>query len=147
MNARKWMERVARTTSVNAVAQASGVEQSTLNRQLKSETVTAENVIKIARAYKADVLASLVELRFVSGEEVGAGKLRAVIEEEVKAARLGAMSNEQVTAEMRRLIDEVDRRLTGDDGEPEGEESPGKRTPLGRHPGERVLKVRSSKKG
>jgi hypothetical protein len=138
MDIKAWLERLTERASVNAVATTAGIDQSTLNRQLKTGSLSPENVVKIARAYNEAPLVGLVELGLITAKEAGADELRSVIVEEVKAARLDTMSQSEITAEMRRLVDEVDRRSTGKGGDDDGAPAPGKREPLGRRKGQRV---------
>lgn len=70
MATKKWYERTVGDASVNAVASKADLVQSTLARQLKAESLTAEVVIAVARAYEADVIGALVECGFVTTDEV-----------------------------------------------------------------------------
>lgn len=66
-----WLKRVSGGASVLAAAEHVGMDQSTLNRQMKA-TPTEKTVVRIARAYKADPIAALVELGLITAEEAGA---------------------------------------------------------------------------
>lgn len=68
MDAKQWLERVTGTSKVLPVALAVGMEQSTLNRQLKGG-LPPETVVLIARSYGADPVASLVESGLITAEE------------------------------------------------------------------------------
>lgn len=99
MDHREWIARVAGTTtwglSVNAVAETAGLVQSTLSRRLAGEGLSAEQVIAIARAYRADVIDALVELGFMTEED---------LVRPAAAATLADASDEEIVAEVGRRI-------------------------------------------
>lgn len=113
MDHKEWIARVAGTTtwelSVNAVAETSGLVQSTLSRRLAGEGLSAEQVIAIARAYRADVIDALIELGFVTEED---------LVRPAAAATLADASDEEIVAEVGRRIlagsasDAYDRPVT-----------------------------------
>ncbi len=69
------------SASVNAVASKSGVVQTTLNRQVKANALTAETVVAVARAYHADVLNALVACGLITRDEIRAYGVRATLRE------------------------------------------------------------------
>lgn len=72
MDAKSWIKRVANEPPAT-VAKKLGITPSTLDSQMKSANgLKPEVVVQIARAYKADVVASLVELGLITAEDVGA---------------------------------------------------------------------------
>lgn len=92
----KWYEKTVRGDSVNAVAAKANVVQTTLDRQLKKGALSAEMVVAIARAYRVDVLDSLVKAGLITREEIKAhgvrGALRDALDVEIAqevARRLG----------------------------------------------------------
>lgn len=68
-NAQTWYRSVVGDDAENAVAQRSGVRQTTLNRQLRQDTLSAESAVKIARAYGADLLEALVAVGLIKAPE------------------------------------------------------------------------------
>ncbi len=68
----KWLEKVtnASPVTVNSVAVMSGIPQNTLSRRVKSNDLTADQVISICRAYTYDVIGGLKELGFISDEDL-----------------------------------------------------------------------------
>lgn len=56
--------------TVNAVAERAGVIQTTLNRQLKAESLSPETVVSIARAYGVDVLSGLVAAGLITPDDI-----------------------------------------------------------------------------
>lgn len=79
MSSKKWYEKTVRGASVNAVAAKSGLVQSTLARQVKAESLSAEVAVAVARAYGADVLGALVECGFITADEVRAHGVRVAL--------------------------------------------------------------------
>ena len=65
-----WYRGVVKDASVNSVATRAGLVQSTLARQLKAETLTAESVVAVARAYGVDVLDALVKIGLVTEQDI-----------------------------------------------------------------------------
>lgn len=67
--------------SWRAIAEATGIEPSTLTRQFHRERVSVQTVVAIARAYRADLLTGLVAGGFITREEAAGianhGALRA----------------------------------------------------------------------
>lgn len=68
-NAQRWYRSVVGDDAENAVAQRSGVRQTTLNRQLRQDSLSAESAVKIARAYGSDLLEALVAVGLIGAPE------------------------------------------------------------------------------
>lgn len=115
MEARDLIDQLGAGDSPHAVAVRAGVPPKTLDTQLRSKSgLKPEMAVKIARAYGADPLVALVEVGLISADEAAGASmedLRAQIARELEAERIGSMSDDQLTAEVRRLLAEVDRRL------------------------------------
>ena len=69
MEAKSWIKRVAGVQPAT-VAKAIGMSTSTFDSQMKAG-LKPETVVKIARQYDVDVIASLVELGLISADEAG----------------------------------------------------------------------------
>ena len=72
MDTVKWFRRITGGDSVNAAAKAAGINQPTLARQINAGTISAENIVAVARAYKADPIEGLIISGLVTEEEVRA---------------------------------------------------------------------------
>ena len=83
MDSMTWYTRTVKDASVNAVATRSGVVQSTLARQIKAGSLTAETVVAVARAYGADVLDALVACGLITKDEVRKHGIRATLRDAV----------------------------------------------------------------
>lgn len=72
MDAKSWIKRVTNEAPAT-VAKKLGITPSTLDSQMKSANgLKPEVVVQIARAYKADVIAALVELGLLEPSDIGA---------------------------------------------------------------------------
>ncbi|MDY5154313.1 hypothetical protein [Actinotignum urinale] len=62
MDTRKWLEKITRTSpiSINAIATKSGLTQSVLNDRAKKNSLTADQVIAIAKAYGYNPVRALI---------------------------------------------------------------------------------------
>lgn len=98
----QWLKRVSGGASVLAAAEYVGMDQSTLNRQMKA-TPTEKTVVRIARAYGADPVAALVELGLITAEEAGA---QTDLSEAQHLAWLQDQSDEVLLREIGRRLDE-----------------------------------------
>lgn len=120
MSTQRWMQEVSGGATVSAIAGRAGVRQSTLATQLASLTgLKPDMAVRIARAYGADPVVALVQIGLLAADEVtgvSAEELRAQIAAEMGDERLAAMSDEDLTAEVRRLLDEIDARLARAEG-------------------------------
>lgn len=95
-----WFDRVTNNAQIKPVADLIGMDQSTLNRQLKAG-LPPETVVKIARAYKEPVVSSLVELGLISAEEAV----------DAAGAKLIGIGEALRLATVRQLADEISERL------------------------------------
>lgn len=94
--------------SARAIAKASGIEPTTLNRQLNgSTTLTVETVVAVCRAFNLDMADALVEAGFITDEE--AERLGARV-------GLGAFTDLELAREIVKRIEngEAGTALTGD---------------------------------
>ncbi|MDY5151372.1 hypothetical protein R6G85_02570 [Actinotignum urinale] len=64
METRKWLEKITSTApiSINAIAIKAGLTQSVLNERVRKNSLTAEQVIAISRAYQVNPVRSLIEV-------------------------------------------------------------------------------------
>ena len=109
MDTIEWYEKTVGDTSENAVATRAGINQRTLNRQLKAGRLTPETVAAIAATYDRDMLDALVIAGLITHEHIKQHGVR------------GALA----AATDREIADEVWRRLN--DGQEHGvfDEAPG----------------------
>lgn len=98
MNAIDWYEKTVGDDSVNAVARKSGIPQTTLNGQLRKESLAPDTMVAVARAYGRDALDALVIHGLITEEDIRAHYVRTGLE---KATDL-------------EISREVSRRLVGD---------------------------------
>lgn len=120
MNIAKWYERVAGSHSVNAVAGIAGINQSTLNRQLRSGRLEPELVVAIARAFNEDILDALIIQGFLTREDVEKHASRTTLEQ----------------ATDKEIVAEIERRLL------EASEHPEFDKPLGETSASNVTEMR-----
>lgn len=66
----KWLARVTGGDSERQAALRAGIVQATLSRQLRNDLLTPENVVAIARAYKASALDGLVAIGLIQESDV-----------------------------------------------------------------------------
>lgn len=96
---KNWFKRVSRGDSERAASRKSGVKLSTLNNQLKNESLSAETVILLCRAYNVPPLRGLAATGHLTPEEA----LEAGSVSEREAAQL--MTDRQLVLELARRID------------------------------------------
>lgn len=96
MDTIEWYEASVGGASENAVAIRAGINQRTLNRQIKAGRLTAETVAAIASAYGRDVLDGLVAAGLISRDDIRRHGARVAL----------------AAATDREIADEVWRRLT-----------------------------------
>lgn len=101
MITKDWLDEIAPKATINAIATRAGLYASTLDSQVKRGHLSAEVVIKIARAYHVPVLEGLVRCGILTEEEA---KLRHTL------SSIEALS--QVTD--RQLLEELLRRADTD---------------------------------
>lgn len=111
MDAKSWIKRVSGEAPAT-VAKKLGITPSTLDSQMKSANgLKPETVVLIARHYKADVVASLVELGLIASKDIGA---EVDLSEVEHLAWLRDVDDDV-------LLDEIGRRLKERGGEAGGE--------------------------
>lgn len=71
-----WLNQVIGNDSNRAVADKAGIEQSSLLNRRKRESITAEDVIAIARAYGVPVIRALVDTGFLYPKEALVSNMR-----------------------------------------------------------------------
>ncbi len=81
MDITQWYERVAGSQSINSVAGLAGINQSTLNRQLRSGRLEPELVVAIARTFDEDILEALIIQGFLTREDVEKHAPRTALEQ------------------------------------------------------------------
>ncbi|WP_407107821.1 helix-turn-helix domain-containing protein [Rhodococcus aetherivorans] len=91
----QWIRQTVGDTSLRKVASEAGISQATLARQIREGTLTAESVVKIARAYGVSVADGLQAIGVLTEDDV----LPTSVEKALREA-----SDEQ-------LADEVLRRM------------------------------------
>ena len=95
MEAMNWLLKATKEHSVNAIALKSGLVQSTLNTRAKADSLTADQVIAICRAYRYPVSQGLLDLEFITEEDLKLPSIQATLRD---------ATDEQ-------LVDEIARRL------------------------------------
>lgn len=93
--AEQWIRQTTGDISLRKVATEAGISQATLARQIREDTLTAESVVKIARAYGVSVVSGLQAIGVITEDDV----MPAAIEKALQDA-----TDEQ-------LADEVLRRM------------------------------------
>lgn len=76
-----WYRATVGGDTTNAVANRSGLVGSTLDRQLKADSLRPESAVAIARAYGADPVDALVAVGLLTAEEVARRGSRVVLAE------------------------------------------------------------------
>lgn len=99
MEHKAWVARIAGVAvehlSINAVAERSGLVQTTLARRLNGDGLTADQAIAIAHAYGADVIDALLELGFITEQDLVLPQV---------SVTLADASDAQIVAEVARRI-------------------------------------------
>lgn len=82
---REWLAKVSNqeveNLSINAIATKSGIVQSTLSRRIDAGGITADQAIKICRAYSADVIQGLLDLGFITEADLKQPAARAMLKD------------------------------------------------------------------
>lgn len=102
-----WIKSLPGNPSITAAARAAGIQKTTLIRQLDRGTVSAENVIEIARAYDVSPVDALVATGHLRADEV---KIVGV------ELALGYATNHQLLGEVNDRVDPDGRRLFHEGG-------------------------------
>lgn len=95
-----WLSRVAGDDTTNAVATRAGIYTATLSKQLARGKLSPENIIAIARAYRAPILDSLVACGIITEAEA-AIKNRLGLEEALHEA-----TDDHLLRELLRRVDD-----------------------------------------
>lgn len=95
MNVYEYIEKITDGATINEISERAGIVKSTLWRQIKNNTVSYENLIKIARSYGVNPITALVGVGAVTPQEALQGKMA------------GDLNDASETM----LIEEVARRL------------------------------------
>lgn len=80
MDLMEWYQEAVGDASENAVAARAGINQSTLNRQLKARRLSPELVVAVARAYGRDVLDALVVAGLITPADIRAHGVQMALE-------------------------------------------------------------------
>src|SRR5690625_335507 len=102
----RWYTNTVKDDSVSAVARKSGVVQTTLNRHVNEQKLTAEEVIAIARAYGASAVRALVETGHLTDLDVAGYR---------RAASIDTLTDREIADEVWKRM--VEGRLDSD-GDP-----------------------------
>lgn len=95
MNVYEYIEKITNNAPINEISERTGIVKSTLWRQVKNDSVSYENLIKIARNYGVNPVTALVEVGAITPQESLQGK----------------MAGDLNDASESMLIEEVARRL------------------------------------
>ena len=95
MNVYEYIEKITDGATINEISERAGIVKSTLWRQIKNNTVSYENLIKIARSYGVNPITALGGVGAVTPQEALQGKMA------------GDLNDASETM----LIEEVARRL------------------------------------
>jgi transcriptional regulator with XRE-family HTH domain len=83
----KWFFSALKDESILAVAEKIGVQQATLNRQIRGNRLSPENVVKIADAYGVDAIDGLIAIGLITEDHAQAhitlASLRAATDKEI----------------------------------------------------------------
>lgn len=111
MDITTWYRHTVGDDSHNQVAKRSGINQSTITRQLARGTLSPETIVPIARAYHADVIGALIIQGLLTPEDVDLASASDTVQ---------AMRREEIIASLTdmEVADLVWERLTGHDQHP-----------------------------
>ena len=96
MTHREWLNQLPGEPSITAAAAASGIQKTTLIRQLDRGEISAENVISIARAFDQNSADALAETGYLEAREVSNAGV---------AMALAYATNAQLLAEINQRVD------------------------------------------
>lgn len=108
MEHNEWLEKLPGSPSITAAARESGIQKTTLMRQLDRGHIPAENVIAIARAYDVNVVDALVATGHLERSETNLVGI---------AEALGYATNQQLLDEINLRVDPDAVRLFHGDGD------------------------------
>ena len=95
MDTTEWLNAVTESASINAIAMRAKVSQSTLSRHARDGALTADEVIRISRAYHYPITQALIEHDLITDDDL----------------RLPAIQASLRDATDQQLVDEISRRL------------------------------------
>lgn len=93
---KEWFENLTKNASGRAAADLAGISPATVNRQLARNTLSAETVIALARAYGRSPVRALLETGYLLPEETGMPTPEELLQ---------SLSDQQVIADVARRID------------------------------------------
>lgn len=93
---KEWFENLTKNASGRAAADLAGISPATMNRQLARNTLSAETVISLARAYGRSPVRALLETGYLLPEETGMPSAEELLQ---------SLSDQQVIADVARRID------------------------------------------
>ncbi len=79
MDISQWYRETVQDDSINAAAARAGIQQTTLNRQVRSGKFTAETVVALARGYRVDIIEALVTLGLFTYRDLRLPSLKATL--------------------------------------------------------------------
>lgn len=99
----EWLAKVSdnpvEKLSINEIATKAGVTQSTLNRRAKLNELTADLALQVAHAYRYDPIQALVDLGFITTEDMKKARHRKAVK-----ASLADATDQQIVAEVARRV-------------------------------------------
>ena len=110
MNHEEWLDRLIEPNSRRTAATKAGTSHSTISRQLAKGKLDPELVIALARAYDQSPADALVELGYLTAEELDLAGV---------PAALGYATNAQILDEIRQRTDPDAVRLLRGGGDPD----------------------------
>lgn len=100
MDIREWIGNLPGNPAPSQAAETAGIDKSTISRQLKRGTISAENVILLCRAHGKSPVDGLVETGYLIAAELEAGIPRA----------LEQATNQQLLDKVSKRVDPAGRR-------------------------------------
>ncbi|MFW9237822.1 helix-turn-helix domain-containing protein [Corynebacterium striatum] len=107
----KYLQKLMGDQTQLEAARFIGISKSNITRWKDGARAAPDFVVKVARAYKANVLEALVEAEFITEEEAQLHEIK------VGGVTLTDATNEQILAEIMRRSDPEARYLFGADGD------------------------------
>ncbi len=112
MNVYEYIEKITNGATINEISERAGIVKSTLWRQIKNDTVSYENLIKIARSYGVNPITALVEVGAITPQEALQGKMAGDLNDASET-----MLIEEVARRLHRNAIDADRPIVLDDFE------------------------------
>lgn len=101
---KEWFEALTKNASGRAAADLADIAPATMNRQLARNTLSAETVIALARAYGRSPVRALLETGYLFPEEAGMPSPEELLQ---------SLSDQQVIADVARRIDSEPAHWSG----------------------------------